>query len=95
MPEMVVLLVSPLAGALTLALFGHRNRAAEVNLFFSVVTFLAAAALTARIVAHGPLRVLHEQFFIDSLNVFLVALTAFVGMTTALLRIIHWRARKM
>ena len=84
MPEMVVLLVSPLAGALTLALFGHRNRAAEVNLFFSVVTFLAAAALTARIVAHGPLRVLHEQFFIDSLNVFLVALTAFVGMTTAL-----------
>ena len=84
MPEMLVLLVSPLAGALVLALFGHRDRAAEVNLFFSAVTFLAAAALTARIVAHGPIRVLHEQFFVDSLNVFLVTLTAFVGMTTAL-----------
>ena len=84
MPEMLVLLVSPVAGALVLALCGHRNRAAEVNVLFSTITFLAAAALTARIVAHGPLRVLHEQFFVDSLNVFLVALTAFVGMTTAL-----------
>jgi len=84
MLEMLVLLVSPLAGALVLALCGHRNRAAEVNVFFSAITFLAAAALTARIVADGPLRVLHEQFFVDSLNVFLVALTAFVGMTTAL-----------
>ncbi len=26
----------------------------------------------------------HEQFFVDSFNVFLVALTAFVGFTTAL-----------
>jgi hydrogenase-4 component F len=84
MLEMLALLASPLAGALVLALYGHRERAAEVNAFFSAVTFLAAAALTARIVAHGPLRVLHEQFFVDPLNVFLVALTAFVGLTTAL-----------
>jgi len=84
MLEMLALLASPLAGALVLALYGHRERAAEVNAFFSAVTFLASAALTARIVAHGPLRVFHEQFFVDPLNVFLVALTAFVGLTTAL-----------
>jgi hydrogenase-4 component F len=84
MIEMLALLVSPFAGAIVLALYGHRDRAAEVNAFFSAVTFAAAAALTARIVEHGPLRVLHEWFFVDSLNVFLVALTAFVGMTTAL-----------
>ncbi|HUJ86891.1 MAG TPA: hydrogenase 4 subunit F [Burkholderiales bacterium] len=84
MIEMLALLGSPLAGALVLALYGHRERAAEVNAFFSTLTFAAAAALTARIVAHGPLRALHEQFFVDPLNVFLVALTAFVGMTTAL-----------
>lgn len=84
MLEMLALLASPLAGAITLALYGHRDRAAEVNALFSTVTFVAAAGLTARIVAHGPMHVLHEQFFIDPLNVFLVALTAFVGMSTAL-----------
>ncbi len=35
-------------------------------------------------VAHGKLLVAHEQFFIDPFNVFLVTLTAFVGLTTAL-----------
>ena len=84
MPELLLLLVSPLAGALVLIFCGHRNRAAEINVLFSAVTFLAAAALTVRIAEHGPLRALHEQFFVDSLNVFLVGLTAFVGMTTAL-----------
>jgi hydrogenase-4 component F len=35
-------------------------------------------------VAHGTVLVAHEQFFIDPFNVFLVTLTAFVGLTTAL-----------
>ncbi len=33
---------------------------------------------------HGNLAVAHEQFFIDAFNVFLVTLTAFVGLTTSL-----------
>ena len=84
MQEMIALLCMPLAGAVVLALFGHRNRAAELNVLFSTLTFLAASALTARVIAGGALTVLDEQFFVDSLNVFLVALTAFVGLTTAL-----------
>jgi len=84
MVEMAMLLGSPLLGAVVLALYGHRERAAEFNAAFSVLTFLSAAALTERVIEHGPLRVLHQQFFVDSLNVFLVALTAFVGMTTAI-----------
>ena len=32
----------------------------------------------------GPILVLQQQFFVDSLNVFLVTLTAFVAFTTAL-----------
>ncbi len=84
MVEMLMLLGSPLLGAVVLALYGHRDRAAEINAVFSGLTLLAAAALTTRIIDHGPLRVLQEQFFIDSLNVFLVTLTAFVAMTTAL-----------
>ena len=83
-PEIALLLASPLAGGIVLALFGHRPRAAEANIGFSLLTLVAAAALVARVVADGPVTVAGEQFFIDSLNVFLVALTAFVGMTTAL-----------
>ncbi|HMA88983.1 MAG TPA: hydrogenase 4 subunit F [Burkholderiales bacterium] len=82
--EMILLLGSPLAGAALMALYGHRDRAAELNTLFSVFTFLGAVALTVRVVEHGPMRVLGEQLFVDSLNVFLVTLTAFVGMTTAL-----------
>jgi len=82
--EMILLLGSPLAGAALMALYGHRDRAAELNTLFSVFTFLGAGALTVRVVEHGPMRVLGQQLFVDSLNVFLVTLTAFVGMTTAL-----------
>jgi hydrogenase-4 component F len=74
----------PLAGGIALALFGHWPRAAELNVAFSLLTFIAAAVLVARVVADGPITAAGEQFFIDSLNVFLVALTAFVALTTAL-----------
>ena len=84
MVEMIVLLGSPLLGAVVLALYGHRERAGDINAAFSGLTFFAAAALTTRVIEHGPLRVLQQQLFVDSLNVFLVTLTAFVAMTTAL-----------
>ena len=80
----LLLLLAPLAGAAVLALVGHRRYAAEVNAGFSLVTFGAAVHLVTRVIEEGPLTALDEQFFIDSLNVFLVALTAFVALTTAL-----------
>jgi hydrogenase-4 component F len=83
-PEILLALGMPLAGGIALALFGHWRRAAELNVAFSMLTFAAAAVLVARVVADGPITAAGEQFFIDSLNVFLVALTAFVAMTTAL-----------
>jgi hydrogenase-4 component F len=78
------LLGIPLAGAVTLWLAGHRRWAPEANIAFSSGTLLAAAVLTARVVAAGPLHAWERQFFIDPLNVFLVALTAFVALTTAI-----------
>jgi hydrogenase-4 component F len=82
--EFAILLGTPLLGAVTLSLLGGRRWAPEANVGFSLVTFLAACALTSRIVAHGNLLVAREQFFIDAFNVFLVTLTAFVGLTTSL-----------
>jgi hydrogenase-4 component F len=82
--EFAFVLGFPLLGGIVLAFSGHWKRAAEWNAFFSLCTFLAAAALTVRIVEHGPQRFYDEQFFIDPFNVFLVALTAFVALTTSL-----------
>jgi len=84
MEALLAILGIPLAGAAVLGLVGHRDSAATINIGFSLATFVASAALTAQIVAGGPLLALNEQFFVDPLNVFLVALTAFVAFTTAL-----------
>jgi hydrogenase-4 component F len=82
--EIAAVLGIPLAGGGVLALTGHRRWAAEVNVGLTTATFLAAGALTARVVREGSIVAFQEQFFVDSLNVFLVALTAFVSMTTAM-----------
>lgn len=84
MEALVLVFSIPLVGAVVLALFGHRDQARNLNVVFSLGTFAAASALTARIIADGPLFALNQQFFIDPLNVFLVSLTAFVGLTTAI-----------
>ncbi|MCW8807445.1 MAG: hydrogenase 4 subunit F [Rhodanobacter sp.] len=73
----------PLLGAALLALVGARRYAAELNVAVSLATLFAAAALVVRIIQSGPMTVANEQFFIDPFNVFLVALTALVGFTTA------------
>ena len=84
MEALLAVLGIPLVGAGVLGLVGHRERAPEINVAFSLATLVASAFLTALVIADGPLLVLQEQFFVDSLNVFLVALTAFVAFTTAL-----------
>ena len=88
--EFVLLLGSPLLGALVLGVVGDRRWAPELNAACSLATFLAACALTVRVIGHGNLLVAHEQFFIDPFNVFLVTLTAFVGLSDrALLPSLH------
>jgi hydrogenase-4 component F len=82
--ELALLLGLPLLGTLVLGLFGARRGAPELNAIASLATFLAACALTARVIREGSLLLWREQFFIDPFNVFLVTLTAFVGFTTAL-----------
>jgi hydrogenase-4 component F len=84
MIEILAVLGFPLAGAAVLALIGERREAPAVNVAVSFLTFAAAVALTVRVFVDGPLLVLDRQFFVDSFNVFLVALTAFVGFTTAI-----------
>ena len=84
MIEILFVLGLPLVGAVVLALFGAHSRAAVVNVAFSLAAFVAAALLAVRVVAEGSILALDELFFVDSFNMFLVALTAFVAFTTAL-----------
>jgi len=82
--EFLLLLGAPLLGAVLLAVAGADRRAPGLNVGLSLLTFLAACALTARVISQGNLLVAREQFFIDPFNVFLVTLTAFVGLTTSI-----------
>ncbi len=74
----------PLLGGAALALVGHRSWAREVNVLFSFGTFVASCVMTVQVINDGPAFVWDKQFFIDPLNVFLVTLTAFVGLTTSI-----------
>jgi hydrogenase-4 component F len=82
--EIIAVLGLPVTGAILLAAIGDRDRAPEVNVAVCTLTLVAAAALTVRVIHDGPLLALNRQFFVDSFNVFLVALTAFVGFTTSI-----------
>ncbi len=84
MIEILAVLGFPLLGSAVLAIVGERKIAPRMNVAVSLLTFLAATALTTRVISEGPLLVLDHQFFVDPFNVFLVALTAFVGFTTSI-----------
>ncbi|MDE2309161.1 MAG: hydrogenase 4 subunit F, partial [Xanthomonadaceae bacterium] len=81
--EILLVLGCPLLGAMLLAVVGAKRYAAEASVAISLATLLAAAALVLRIIHGGSMTALHEEFFIDPFNVFLVALTALVGFTTS------------
>lgn len=84
MSPLVLVFISPLIGAIVLAFTGQMRNGRDINVVFSMATFLSSVYLTSRIVVHGPMFALDQQFFIDSLNVFLVTLTALIGFTTSI-----------
>ena len=84
MTPLLFVLGIPLLGGLVLALTGQRAYARDINVAFSAGTFLAACVMTVQVIDHGPEFVWDQQFYIDPLNVFLVTLTAFVSLTTAI-----------
>ena len=80
----VLMLAVPLVSGLLLTLVGERAWARNLNVIASSATFLSAVGLTVGIIDSGPRFAFGELFFIDSLNVFFVALTTFVGLTTSI-----------
>ncbi|MFA7593541.1 MAG: hypothetical protein WCY26_07365, partial [Thiohalobacteraceae bacterium] len=77
-------LLLPLGGAILLALVRSPAVAGWLNVLICGATFLASLDVALAVLADGPLLSPGEMFYIDAFNVYLVALTAFVGVTTAI-----------
>jgi hydrogenase-4 component F len=81
MNTLLMTVFTPLLGALLLVWFRRLSLAGWLNVLVSTVTFAAALALAFDVAQHGVLA--GSTFRVDAFNVYLLALTAFVGMTTS------------
>ena len=70
--------------AVALAFIGDWHFAPEVNVAGSMLTFAASLALALRVYQSGAFLAGNSFFFVDPFNVYLVVLTTFVSMTTAI-----------
>ena len=74
----------PVIGGILLLVFGARRFAAEINIAFSALTFIVAVVIAMDVLTDGDQTVLNDLFVLDSFNIFLISLTALVGLTTAI-----------
>ncbi|NUB14440.1 hydrogenase 4 subunit F [Azospirillum brasilense] len=77
MNAVAVIVATPLIGAAVLALVPGHRLGARLNVGFSAVTLLASLVLFGLEPSSGAL------FVVDAFNIYLIALTAFVGLTTS------------
>ena len=84
MTPLWLMLTIPLSGIVLLVFIGHLRLAGWINVAFSAGTLAASLWLAVLVLAGGPLLSLSRMLYIDAFNVYLVALTAFVGLTTAI-----------
>jgi len=75
-------LLIPVAGMLLLALLSSPKVSGWLNLFVSILSFLSSCWLAKKVLKAGSFG--GDQFYIDTFNVYLIVLTTFVGMTTAI-----------
>lgn len=75
-------LLFPVAGMFLLAWFKSPKVSGWINLFISIFSFLSSCWLAYVVLNKGSFG--GGQFYIDTFNVYLIVLTTFVGMTTAL-----------
>jgi hydrogenase-4 component F len=84
MMALYLLLLIPLAGMAVLSTQNDSLRARRLNVRFNAASFVCSLWLALDVLLDGPLLSTGRQFYIDSFNVYLVALTTFVGLTTAI-----------
>lgn len=78
MSAISIIVATPLISAVILALVPDYRLAARLNILFSAITLAAALVQFGLEPSSGAL------FVVDAFNIYLIALTAFVGLTTSL-----------
>lgn len=79
-----LLLLLPLLGIVYFALLGHKDDVGKQNIRFNGLTLFLSLWLAVNIFNSGTLISSGDYFIVDSFNVYLIVLTAFVGFTTSI-----------
>jgi len=79
-----LLLLLPLIGVLHFALFGHKEDVGRINTYLNGGTLIFSLWLAVNVYNSGTILSADEYFIVDSFNVYLIVLTAFVGYTTSI-----------
>ncbi|CAA9890464.1 Hydrogenase-4 component F homolog [Candidatus Methylobacter favarea] len=79
-----LVLLIPFIGILFFAVSGHRTDTGKLNVRFNAVCLAATIWLAINVLNQGTILSPGKAFLIDPFNVYLIVLTAFVGLTTAI-----------
>lgn len=79
-----LVLLIPFIGILFFAFSGHKTDTGNINVRLNAFTLLATLWLAINVLNAGTLLSENKAFLIDSFNVYLIVLTAFVGLTTSI-----------
>jgi hydrogenase-4 component F len=79
-----LVLLIPFVGIVFFALAGHRADTGKLNVRFNAICLLATIWLAINVLNQGTILSSSKAFVIDPFNVYLIVLTAFVGLTTSI-----------
>ncbi|MDD5581163.1 MAG: hydrogenase 4 subunit F [Methylobacter sp.] len=79
-----LVLLIPFVGIVFFALAGHRADNGKLNVRFNAICLLATIWLAINVLNQGAILSSGKAFLIDPFNVYLIVLTAFVGLTTSI-----------
>jgi hydrogenase-4 component F len=79
-----LVLLIPLVGIVFFAFAGHRTDTGKFNVWFNSVSLTATVWLAINVLNQGTIISAGKAFLIDPFNVYLIVLTAFVGLTTSI-----------
>jgi hydrogenase-4 component F len=82
-PAYLLLLIT-LAGILFFGFSGHKAEMGKINVWFNVVSLVATIWLAINVFNNGTILSEGKAFLVDSFNVYLIVLTAFIGLTTSI-----------
>jgi hydrogenase-4 component F len=82
-PAYLLLLIT-LVGIVFFGLSGDKPKIGHINVWFNSVSLVATLWLAINVFNNGTILSADKAFLVDSFNVYLIVLTAFIGLTTSI-----------